>query len=737
MSPQHDLPSATSQDLEVRGRAAMRVGDVLLGKYRIDRVLGVGGMAAVYAATHRNGKRFAIKLLHSDLSHQSRVRARFLREGYVANAVGHPGVVVVLDDDVAEDGAAFLVMELLEGHPIDALGARPGSRIPLRESLGIAYQVLDVLHVAHSKSIVHRDIKPANLYLLRDGQVKVLDFGLAQVRDAAAAICTTMTGERMGTPAFMPPEQALGDVNAVDARSDIWALGATIFTAISGCLVHDGDNVQQLLLRAATVPARSLAKAAPEVPTAVVELLDKALEFDKAKRWNSAIAMRDAVARTYTELFGELRREYLASFLESSHRILLKASTNTLAGVRLLNEEHTLETLSVTKCPAPKDQSFANTLTSPDVRQRRVHGKRLRLKATSMVTLTVAVAATALVVRLGTRQRDRQMPPSVSSRVLPVLPAVSPVIRGRNPFTDIRLYVNAYSDAANQVNQWRLSRPTDALSLQKIASQPVGWWLGEWSGNIESTARELGNLTNSAGVVPVVVVYYIPKRDCGQHSKGGAPSAEAYRIWIRQLAKGAANARMIVVLEPDALAMLTGCLSSDEQNDRLSLMNDAVDTLVSRPNISVYIDAGHPKWIAADEMARRLAAAGVSRTDGFALNVSNFVTTAINIEYGHTISAALGGKHFIIDTGRNGNGSTIEAAWCNPQGRALGQPPTTNTGDPLIDAFFWVKPPGHSDGECNGGPKGGDFWVEQALELARGAHWQVADTIATGSVETP
>src|ERR1700677_2657894 len=144
-------------------RAEQRLGQVLRGKYRIDRVIGVGGMAAVYAATHRNQKTFAVKVLHRELSFNDDVRNRFLREGYAANSVRHPGAVAVLDDDVAEDGAAFLVMELLDGATVEAVWETQ-RRLSQSAVLCIAHQMLDTLAVAHSKAIVHRDIKPANLF---------------------------------------------------------------------------------------------------------------------------------------------------------------------------------------------------------------------------------------------------------------------------------------------------------------------------------------------------------------------------------------------------------------------------------------------------------------------------------------------------------------------------------------------------------------------------------------------
>ena len=293
------------------------LGTVLRGKYRLDRVLGIGGMAVVYAATHRNQKRFAIKMLHAELSLRQDVRARFLREGYAANTVDHPGAVAVLDDDVADNGAAFLVMELLDGDSVEHLWERHGRRIPLGAALTIGHHLADVLAAAHAKAIVHRDIKPANLFVTREGQLKVLDFGIARVRDAAiSGAQATGTGLVLGTPAFMAPEQALAKSHEIDARTDVWAAGATLFALLTGRNVHEGDNGQQVLIRAATTPATSLAAVVPDAPRSVVALIDRALAFDKTQRWPSAEALRDATREAHVSLLGRaVSRDSLAPLL--------------------------------------------------------------------------------------------------------------------------------------------------------------------------------------------------------------------------------------------------------------------------------------------------------------------------------------------------------------------------------------------------------------------------------------
>jgi serine/threonine protein kinase len=281
-----------------------RIGTTLRGKYTIDRVLGEGGMATVFAATHRNKKRFAVKVLHPQLAVSQDLRNRFVREGYVANTVEHPGAVAVLDDDVSEDGTAFIVMELLEGAPLDAVWERATPpRLPLRAVLAIGVQLLDVLAAAHAKSVVHRDIKPQNLFVTKDGTIKVLDFGIARIREATSQAHTTQTGMMMGTPAFMPPEQALGKSREIDGQTDVWAAGATLFSLLSGTYVHEGESGQEVAVRAATVPPRSLSTVAPDVAAPVVAIVDRALAFDKASRWPNAAAMRDALEQAHITLF--------------------------------------------------------------------------------------------------------------------------------------------------------------------------------------------------------------------------------------------------------------------------------------------------------------------------------------------------------------------------------------------------------------------------------------------------
>ena len=287
-----------------------------------------------------------------------------------------------------------------------------------------------------------------------------------------------------------------------------------------------------------------------------------------------------------------------------------------------------------------------------------------------------------------------------------------------NLFKSAKLYVDPSSRAKQQANAWRRTRPADAALMDKIAAQPLARWIGSWNVNIGRDVAEAVARITGAQALPVFVAYNIPHRDCGSYSKGGAANANAYRQWIRGFAGGLGNKRAVVILEPDALAGMT-CLNARDQQERLDLIHDAVRVMKAK-GAAVYIDAGHARWVPAAEMANRLTRAGIAEADGFSLNISNFLGNTINIAYGTDVSRRVGGKHFIIDTSRNGRNVSTAGNWCNPPGQLVGTAPTTNTGNSLVDAFLWIKNPGESDGTCGGGPPSGNWWAEYALGLAGG-----------------
>jgi endoglucanase len=302
-------------------------------------------------------------------------------------------------------------------------------------------------------------------------------------------------------------------------------------------------------------------------------------------------------------------------------------------------------------------------------------------------------------------------------------------VKGENPFQDVYWVLDPDSNARRTAEQWRATRPADAAAMDKIAGQPSAAWMGNWYPQIELAVKTYVWGRTRAGGLPVMILYNLPFRDCGGYSAGGAGSIAGYHTWIDNVANGIGSRRAVLVLEPDGLPLMTKCLNAQRQAERVGMIRYAVEKLTALPGTAVYLDAGHSAWVKAAEMAPRLEAAGIALCDGFALNVSNYQATPDLLKYGHELSALVGGKHFIIDTGRNGNGAPQglgpddEKAWCNPDGRALGAPPTSNTGDPLCDAFYWLKPPGESDGRCNKGPAAGSWWPQKALEMARAAKW--------------
>ena len=403
-------------------RATARLGQVLRGKYRLDRVLGVGGMAAVYVATHRNGMEVAVKVLHPELTANAEVRGRFLREGLAANALKHPGAVKVLDDDVAEDGSAFLVMELLEGETLDAVWERCGRVLPLETVLVAGFQLCDFLAAAHAHGIVHRDIKPQNLFLTVGGQLKVLDFGIARLREAAAsngsksdAGTGTATGMMLGTPAFMAPEQASGDTKRVGVKSDIYGAGATLFTVLSGVHVHEGENAQQVVVRAATTPARSLAAVLPDAPPSLVEIVDCALAFDPAARWPSAAAMRDALRDAHAALVGPMPLAIPLPKLTGLAWFRMARSVPVLASVSTAVPVAIAESAPGSGDGAPRSGPTSSVrgagtvpaVSAPDARVRR----RTVASVGAAVVTSVLVGAGVL---LALRGHERQEAPTVT-----------------------------------------------------------------------------------------------------------------------------------------------------------------------------------------------------------------------------------------------------------------------------------------------------------------------------------
>jgi len=269
-----------------------RLGQTLCGKWTLERVLGWGGMAAVYVGVHRIGRRDAIKVLHEEVAVSPDTRARFEQEAHAVNRLGHRGVVEVRDIDMTEDGCPFLVMELLEGKTLAELREDRGE-LPVSDVLRYADEVLDVLVAAHEHDIVHRDIKPDNIFVCDSGQVKVLDFGVARMKEGAPRTLVTRTGMAVGTLTYMAPEQVRGV--HVDSRADVFAVGATIFRCLTGRRIHEGNTEADMLIKMATIPAPPLRSIAPDAPRDLARIVDRALQFEMAARYPDARTMQGDV----------------------------------------------------------------------------------------------------------------------------------------------------------------------------------------------------------------------------------------------------------------------------------------------------------------------------------------------------------------------------------------------------------------------------------------------------------
>jgi eukaryotic-like serine/threonine-protein kinase len=252
--------------------------------------LGVGGMATVYAATHRNGARAAIKMLHPEVNESQAVRAAFVREAWLANSIGHRGVPRVHDDDVDEDGTVYLVMDLVAGV---SLAKRARMRLLDEiEVLEVAEQLLEILSSAHAKGIIHRDVKPHNVIIDQAGRASLIDFGIAHALSMAPH---EGHDAAYGTPGFMAPEQVLQA--EIGPHSDIWSVGATLFSVMTGEGIYLAFSVEEILEATAHEKPRSLREAAPWMAEDVVDIVDEALRHDGYVGYLSAGEMLDDVVR--------------------------------------------------------------------------------------------------------------------------------------------------------------------------------------------------------------------------------------------------------------------------------------------------------------------------------------------------------------------------------------------------------------------------------------------------------
>lgn len=249
----------------------------------------------------------------------------------------------------------------------------------------------------------------------------------------------------------------------------------------------------------------------------------------------------------------------------------------------------------------------------------------------------------------------------------------------------------------------------------KIFDYPQAFWYGDVGDELEGSIRRL--LKRAEPQLPILVTYNIPNRDVGQWSRGGAGNDDRYLEYIETFARGVGDKSPIIIYEPDALPHST-LLSTEEQDYRLYLMKQGLEILTNNCNGIIYVDVGHSAWLDPKVVVELLNKVSNPKVRGFSINVCNYRTTEECIRWGRKIRKYRPEDRFVIDTSRNGNGP-LDNEWCNPQGRAIGKTPTTDTDYKYCDAYLWIKIPGESDGKCNGGPKAGRFWGEQAEELVK------------------
>jgi serine/threonine protein kinase len=281
----------------LRDRLTAAVGD----HYLIEGELGRGGMAAVFRALDvRLNRRVAIKLLPPELAFNPSVRSRFLREAQMAAQLTHANIVPIYTVDERE-GTVFFVMALVEGESVAAMIARRGA-LPLEHTRSIIADVADALDYAHRQGVVHRDIKPDNILIdRRTGSPMVTDFGIA--RAAAEESRLTVTGMAVGTPAYMSPEQAMGE-REVDGRSDIYSLGIVAYQMIAGETPFRATNTPAMLMKHVSEPPPPLEQRRPDVPPALAQAVERALAKRPEDRWTSAGQFRDAVMeRTMAKVY--------------------------------------------------------------------------------------------------------------------------------------------------------------------------------------------------------------------------------------------------------------------------------------------------------------------------------------------------------------------------------------------------------------------------------------------------
>ncbi|WP_214409714.1 glycoside hydrolase family 6 protein [Sphaerisporangium fuscum] len=696
-----------------------------VGGYRVLRRLGEGGMGVVYLAEGPSRVQVAVKVIHRHLAGDPEFRRRFRREVAATLRVARFSTAPVLDADVDGD-IAYLVTEYVPGptlfEAVRTRGPLSGSSLE-----GLAMSMAVALRAIHAADVIHRDLKPSNVLLSPVGP-KVIDFGLAYLPDSS-----THSIAVMGTPAYMSPEHVRG--LPISASSDIFSWAGVVAFAACGQPPFGAGAGHEVLYR--------VVHDAPNLPRldgVLGELVTRALDKDPAGRPAAAELVESLAA-------GKAGRVVVAVPRGS---LLPRAKAKAVAA--------DAETEAASGGPSG--------LGPP--RRRRWRWAGAGAAALALVTAGVVLTSQAKLTIF-------QPPPypGLSGGDLPGQPPATGGPMGENPLRakDVRFYQQPGTDAARQARTWSdQGRTADASLMRALSRVPQAMWLAGGSpADVSRTARTAASEAEQGHTVPVFVTNDIPGRDCWN---GGAANTGAYRDWIDAVAEGIGSRPAVVVLEPSSLARMPGSAQCPEGGEtaarqRYSDLSYAVETLGGLARTSVYLDGGLAGWPSVADSAERLVNAGVSKADGFYVNMVGYRTTEASLAYGAKLSRCVHLKtssspaatclenelaavpddlpdlpHFVVDTSRNGTGEwqppagryKVPDEWCNPPGRGAGARPTTATGHPLADALLWLNSPGFSNGQCVRGtagpadpvygfvtPASGQWWPDLALDRAKNA----------------
>jgi len=340
-----------------KARHGSREGTILAGKYRIDSLLGAGGMGEVYRAENTAfGRVVAIKMLREEYAETPEVVDRFKREAQAANIVRHPNVVDILDIGQTEDGTPFIVQEFLEGQDLAAYAHASGGRLGIQEAIALLVPVVDAVAFAHERNVLHRDLKPENIFLARtaNGVVpKLLDFGISRIMTAEEQRMTA-TGMSIGTPAYMSPEQIRAD-KVIDARSDVWSIGVILHELLSGALPFQSEAQSGLFVKIVTEPPVPLDVAVPGAPKEMVAIVDRCLRAKMTERYSSAAELARDLRAMYE---GAPARLEVRGSLPSAPRFdASRVEAPTLGAAPTLGDAVPMGVVPDLALPAPKPPS--------------------------------------------------------------------------------------------------------------------------------------------------------------------------------------------------------------------------------------------------------------------------------------------------------------------------------------------------------------------------------------------